>query len=189
MKPTTQSIAVRGSLQESQKNKKVTFAEAFLTVDAICIVDISGSMSTMDVVTEGGKCSRWEEANRQLAHLQARYPGKLAIVAFSDNAEFCPSGVLPGIQGGTNLYGALEFVQPADGSGIKFIVVSDGEPDREDTVLGLAQRMESKIDTIFIGTSARGRDFMERLSQATKGKSIVKGIELLEESVVLLLGS
>ena len=183
------ALAVKGSLQESQKNKKVTFAEAFLTVDAICIVDISASMGTHDVATEGGTTDRWSEANRQLAHLQARYPGKLAIVAFSDNAEFCPSGVLPGIQGGTNLYGALEFVQPADGSGIKFIVVSDGEPDREDTVLGLAQRMESSIDTIFIGTSVRGRDFMERLSRATRGKSIVKGVELLEQSVTLLLGN
>lgn len=185
----SQAIAVKGSLQESQKKRDITFAEAFLTVEAICVVDISASMGVQDVGGESGLQSRWSEANSQLAKLQARFPGKLAVVAFSDYAQFCPSGVLPFIQSSTNMLGALQFVAPADGVGIKFIVVSDGEPDDGPSTLAYAKTLSTQIDTIFIGTSAAGRLFMEQLAAATRGRSIVKGVSLLEESVVRLLRS
>lgn len=184
-----QALAVKGSLQESQKNKNVTFAEAFLSVDAIVICDVSGSMGECDVPCEGGTRSRHEEANTQLQKLQARFPGMLAVVAFSDNAEFCPSGVLPPIQSSTNLLGALEFVDAADGAGIKFIVVSDGLPDSPNGALAHAQQMQTAIDTVYVGTDPRGKEFMDKLAAATQGRSITKGVELLEESVVRLLKS
>lgn len=186
---TTQSLIVKGSLQESQKNRNVTFAEAFLSVDALIIVDISASMATRDVVVEGTTRSRWDEANVQLARVQRRFPGKLAVVAFSDNAEFCPAGVLPPIKGGTNLHGALEFVKPAAGCGLKFIVASDGEPDDPAGTLSYAKTLGNKIDTIHIGSSEKGRKFLEELAAAAGGKSIDKGVELLEESVTKLLKS
>lgn len=190
MKQQTQStsIAVRGSLQESQKNRNVTFAEAFMTVDAIVIVDISASMSQQDVPCEGGMTSRWAEANNQLRRLQAKHPSKIAVVAFSDNTEFCPSGVLPPVRSSTNMLGALQFVAPADDTGIKFIVVSDGEPDSPDATLAFARTLKSPVHTIFVG-SGRGKDFMDQLAQATKGRAVVKGVELLEENITLLLKS
>lgn len=184
----SQAIAVKGSLQESQKKRDVTFAEAFLTVEAICVVDISASMGVADVGVEGLR-SRWDEANQQLAKLQARFPGKLAVVAFSDYAQFCPSGVLPFIQSSTNMLGALQFVAPADGVGIKFIMVSDGSPDDPQGTLAYASQMQSPIDAIYIGTDPGGKEFMEKLAAATRGRSITKGVSLLEESVVRLLRS
>lgn len=188
MKTQTQALTVKGSLAESQKNRNVTFAEAFLTVEAIVVVDISASMSERDVPAEGGLTSRWAEANVQLQRLQAKHPSKIAVVAFSDNAEFCPSGVLPPVRSSTNMLGALQFIAPADDTGIKFILVSDGEPDSADATLAFARTMKSAINTIFVG-SGRGKDFMDELAKATKGKSIVRGVELLEESVTLLLGA
>lgn len=185
----TQQLAIKGSLAESQKKRNITMAESFLSIEALVLVDISSSMSTQDVNSEGGRCSRWSEANRQLTHLQARFPGKLAVVAFSDRAEFCPSGVLPPTQGGTNLLGALQFVAQADGCGIKFICVSDGEPDNPDGTLAYAKTLTTAIDSIYIGApGGRGEEFMERLSEATNGRSISKSVDLLEESVTLLLG-
>lgn len=179
----------RGSLSESQKQKKLTFAEAFLSVDALLIVDISISMSTEDIPVEGGLAmrSRWEEANIQLENLQRKFPGRLAVVAFSTRAEFCPTGVLPGANGGTNLTGALEFVAPADGCGIKFIVASDGEPDNAQSALAFAKTLTNKIDTIHIGNSERGRKFLEELAHASGGQAMDKSVSLLEEAVTLLL--
>ena len=186
MKPQTQALAVKGSLAESQKNRKVTFAEAFLTVDAIVICDVSASMSTQDVDVEGGLRSRWDECNHQLALLQARHPSKIAVVAFSNNAQFCPNGVLPPVQSSTNMLGALQFVAPADDTGIKFILVSDGEPDDPTGTLALARTLKTPINTIFVGRG-RGADFMRELANATKGRSVEKGVELLEENITLLL--
>lgn len=185
---TQQLAPTKGSLQEKQSQSKLTLAEAFLSIEALVITDVSASMNTSDVKTEGGVRSRHAEAQIQLANLQARFPGKLAVVAFSDRAEFCPSGVLPPTQGGTNLLGALQFVQAADGAGIKFICVSDGEPDSADGVLSYAKTLQTPIDSVFIGTSQRGREFMEKLSKATSGRAIVRGVQLLEEGITLLLG-
>src|SRR5688572_23127491 len=181
-----QALAVKGSLAESSKNKNVTFAEAFMVVDAIVIVDISASMSQRDVDAEGGLASRWEEANNQLQRLQARHPSKIAVVAFSTKVDFCPSGVLPPVQSSTNMLGALQFVSPADDTGIKFILVSDGEPDDPASTLNWARKMKTPINTIFVG-KGRGADFMRELANATKGKSVEKGVELLEENITLLL--
>lgn len=176
-----------GSLRETQARKGLTFAEAFLSVEAIVVVDISASMNQKDVAGEGGMCSRWDEAGRQLQRLQHRFPGRLAVVAFSDNAEFCPDGQLPHVKGGTNLYGALEFIAPADGCGIRIIVASDGEPDDPASALALAQKMESKIDAIYIGSSDCGRRFMRELAKASGGKSLDISVLELEDKITRLL--
>lgn len=187
MKTQTQALAVKGSLQESQKNRQVTFAEAFLTVEAIVVVDISASMSTCDVAVEGGLTSRWAEANNQLQRLQAKHPSKIAVVAFSDNSEFCPSGVLPPVRSSTNMLRALQFVAPADDTGIKFIVVSDGCPDDPQGTLAYAKSLKTSINTIYVGNDPNGRVFMDQLAATTRGKSVAKGVELLEEQITLLL--
>jgi Mg-chelatase subunit ChlD len=188
LRSQSKELVVKGSLAETSRQNKLEFAEAFLTVDAILVVDISASMAAQDVPVEAGVCrSRWEEANNQLKHLQARYPGRLAIVAFSNDAAFMPGGVLPPVQSSTDLTGALQFVRPADGCGIKFIVASDGEPDNPMTALDVARTM-TPIDAIHIGTSERGRRFMEMLAKASGGQSVDTSVDLLEDVVVKLLG-
>lgn len=189
MKSQSNSLVVRGSLQESQKQKKLTFAEAFITVDAVLVVDISLSMEERDVVAEGGHLTtRWDEANNQLRRIQRRFPGRVAVVAFSHRTEFCPDGQLPPVQSNTDMLDALKFVAPADGCGIKFIVASDGEPDEPEETLKQASHM-SPIDAIHIGTSEEGRRFMERLAKASGGKSVDTTVDLLEDVVVKLLSA
>jgi len=182
------SLVRKGSLQESQSRKGMTFAEAFIKVDAVLVVDISYSMNASDVaVDEAGRRTRHAEAQLQLEKLQRKFPGRLAVVAFSDRAEFCLTGVLPAVQGGTDLLSALQFVAPAAGCGIKFIVASDGEADDPQGTLDFAKVLPNKIDTIHIGNSVEGRKFLADLANATRGVSIDKGVDLLEESVTLLL--
>ena len=178
-----QQIAVVGSLQDAHKS--LTLAEAFMSVEVLILADHSGSMSAMDA-GEGNR-SRWDEANTQLAILQRKYPGRLGLIAFSDYALFCPGGALPHVAGGTNMIAALELVKPADGAGIRLIVVSDGCPNDPEGTLSLARTFESSIDTIYIGTDPQGKTFMEALAKAGRGKSVTRGVSLLSESVVLLL--
>ena len=183
----TTDLQVKGSLAETSHNRAVEFAEAFLTVDAIMICDVSGSMAERDVPCEGGVRSRFDECNEQLKRLQRRFPGRLAVVAFSSDVAFVPGGVLPFMGGGTELTEALEFVRPADGTGIKYIVASDGCPSDPEGCLRVAKSM-SPIDAIYIGTDPEGKEFMEKLAKASGGKSVDVGVELLEDVVVKLLG-
>lgn len=187
MKSSTALIDRRGSLAETQKQKAITFAEAFLSVEAIICVDVSGSMSANDVAAEGGPCSRHSEAGRQLQRLQQRFPGRLAVVAFSDNAEFRPDGTLPSIQSSTNLLGALQFISPASSCGLKFIVVSDGCPDSPEETLRYAKTLHNKIDCIHIGSLERGKKFMEDLARCSGGSAVEESVLELENIVTKLL--
>lgn len=179
-----------GSLQDVARKQGLTLAEAFMSCDAIVIVDGSGSMMMTDV-KPGESLTRHQAATAELARLQAELPGKVAVIAFSSSAEFCPSGYPRYIGGGTNMFEALRFVKVADGCGIKIVLISDGEPDSEVDTLRLAREFTSKIDTIFIGREgAPGQEFLRRLAACTGGIATRTGTtELMQlgASVKLLL--
>ncbi len=87
---------------------------------------------------------------------------------------------------------ALQFVQPADGTGIRFILISDGLPDDAEATLRVARTFESHIDTIYIGPEtgfdSHGREFLKRLAEATGGQGLKsEGIAQLAAPVMLLL--
>jgi Mg-chelatase subunit ChlD len=159
-----------------------------LSVDAILIVDVSGSMEAHDA--PGGQ-SRHEAAEQELRRLQETMPGKLAVVCFSDSAEFCPAGIPRRMNSGTNLAGALRFVQAADGTGIRFVVISDGQPNDENAALQVARQFTSRIDTVYIGPEGgTGRAFLQQLASWNgKGGQYAKSKApgMLAEQVTLLL--
>jgi len=180
-----------GSLGAVAQRDHISLAESFLSADALLIVDMSGSMGANDAP---GGISRYEAAEAELRRLQEQFPGKLAVIAFSDIAEFAPTGIPRRIGNGTNLAGALRFVKPADGTGIKFIVISDGQPDDEQAALDVARTFTDRIDCVYIGPEDGGawggRAFLERLAKASGGtfsKSNAPG--LLADQVTLLLGA
>lgn len=175
------SQLVQGSVADVAKRSNKTLAEAFLEVDAVVIVDTSASMELIDVLKSEVRVSRYSEACNQLSNLQSSMPGKIAVIAFSSYPIYCPDGHAKLLSGSTNLLGALQMVEPADGSGLRFIVISDGEPDTEEPCIDLARKMETRIDTIYIGPpEGRGRDFLKRLAQAGKGQSATKPNEILQ---------
>jgi len=179
---------IKGSLGAIAQRDNMTLAESFLSADVLLIVDMSGSMGAHDA--PGGK-SRYEAAEQELRRLQEQNPGKIAVIAFSDTAEFAPTGIPRRMGAGTNLAGALSFVKPADGTGVRFIVISDGEPDDPPKALATARTFESKIDCVYIGPeSGHGRAFLERLAAASGG-SFAQGAApgMLAEQVTLLLGA
>ena len=99
---------VKGSLSAIAQQEGKSIAESFVNADCIIICDTSGSMEAHD--SRDGR-SRYEVACEELKNLQASLPGKLALLSFSDDVVFCPSGVPFNYQGGTHLDKALKFAR------------------------------------------------------------------------------
>lgn len=181
------SQIVRGSLAAIATEQNVSLAEAWLSVDAVILVDVSGSMSQRD----GREKTRLEQAREALTNLQNNMSGKIALFTFSDDVKFVPNGYIPGTEGLTNLAGALRFVHIADRiPQMKFILISDGEPDDPQAAMSEARRFANKIDVIFIGREGSGgQKFLQDLARATGGKSKTADAAMIEtETAKLLLG-
>jgi Mg-chelatase subunit ChlD len=179
-----------GSIADLATQGKMSIAESFLSADTIIVIDTSGSMGAHD---DGGPQSRYQVALGELARLQKQLPGKVAVVNFSSTVEFVPGGMPQFLSGGTNLTKALEFVKVADGL-VRFIVISDGQPDDERSALAVASTFKSKIDVVYIGPEddyLGGRGFLERLARASGGKFVTadRARELASTVETLLLSA
>jgi hypothetical protein len=182
---------VYGSLQDIAQREKKALAQTFLSVDALVMVDTSGSMGANDC--QNGR-SRYDLACEQLVRLQRELPGKVGVIAWASHVAFCPGGVPSFFSTGTDLAEVLRFVKPADGTSIKLILISDGEPDNDIEALKLASQFKSKIDCIYIGPEGlngqHGREFLRKLAAATGGVSVsqsVRDIPNLSQTVSRLL--
>ncbi len=180
---------VTGSIGAIATQKNQSLAETFVSCDVIILIDTSGSMDSRDA--RGGK-SRYETACEELSQLQRNLPGKIAVFGFSSDTEFSPGGVPTFQQGGTNMTKALQTVKIADLPGMKFILISDGEPDEPTRTLEVAKTFQNHIDVIYVGPEERptGRKFLQELAAATGGKSVTASCaNQLAESARQLLGS
>lgn len=161
-----------GSLSDIAIKTSRHLAECILDVDGVILCDISGSMQAADSRDDQ---TRWQVAGQELVKLQESMPGKLALIAFSDRAEFVPSGILPRVGKlgmGTNLSGALKFSKVLDVADIKFIIVSDGEPNDRDGALAIARTIKANISVVYVGSErdTHGRKFLKQLANASRGQ-------------------
>lgn len=162
---------VPGSIAAIAKQSGKSIAESFVNADCIVIVDTSSSMGCHD---SRGKRSRYDVACEELSGLQNSLPGKIAVLSFSNTVEFCPNGIPINLGGGTDMVEALKFAKMADVPEIDFILISDGEPNDENKTLAVAKTFKNEISTIYVGPENHplGRDFLNRLAQASGGQSI-----------------
>lgn len=162
---------VKGSIGAIAKDTGRSLAHTFVNADVVVLVDTSGSMGSPD--SRGGR-SRYDVAVEELAALQNSLPGKVAVISFSNRTIFCPDGVPFNLQGGTDLAGALRFARVADVPGIRFILISDGEPDEPLAALREAAKYKSQIDVIYVGSEINpmGRDFLTQLAHKSGGKTV-----------------
>ena len=165
------ALVASGSLGALAAANKTSIAESFVNAEVVFLVDVSGSMAACD--SRGGR-ARYDVALEELALLQQRNPGKLAIIAFSDSAVFVPYGQPPMLSGGTNLAGALRFARVADVDGMRFVVISDGEPNDEYSALQEAALYRGRIDVVYVGPEDApfGRQFLSRLANARGGQVV-----------------
>ena len=162
---------IRGSLADIATRSGASLAESFVGVDVVVLLDVSGSMHIPD--SRGGR-RRYDVALEELAQLQQAMPGKLAVIGFADHPEFAPAGK-PRFQGtGTDLAKALQFARMADIVGMRFIVVSDGQPDNEREALDVAATYQGRIDCVFVGPEhdRLGQEFLNKLASAHGGQKV-----------------
>jgi len=183
-------LVVKSSLGAIAAQNNTSIAESFVNADAIIVVDTSGSMAACD--SRDGK-SRYDVACEELKTLQAQLPGKLALLSFSDDVIFCPNGIPFDFGLMTDLAKALKFAKMGDlTSGMRFIVISDGEPDSEEEALAVARTYKNRIDTIYVGPEGGdGAAFLKKLAKASGGQNVTaeKVKELAANVQKLLLTS
>ena len=164
---------VTGSFAEVQAQSGAGLAKSWLRVKAVLVVDVSSSMDARDA---GNHERRVDVARREVAKIQRRQPGQLAIVSFSHDASWDPSGRLPEPSGSTNLAGALEYTRELLGpgaEGIKVIVISDGDPDSQESAIEegrLLKAAGASISTVYCGSDhGHGKAFLNRLASVGGG--------------------
>lgn len=181
---------IKGSLSQIAKDQNKSIAETFMHADCVVMVDTSGSMSSQD--SRGGK-TRYEVACSELASVQGRLPGKIAVISFSEKVQFCPSGLPEYFGGGTALDKCLAFARVADLPGMHFILISDGEPNNEVDALREARKFKQKIDTIYVGPekdNSGGRAFLHKLALSSGGQAVDDfQVKALEANVLKLLAA
>jgi Mg-chelatase subunit ChlD len=187
-------MIVTGSFAEMQRTTGAGLAKSWLKVEAVILVDVSSSMETADA-GDGDRERRVAVARREVAKLQKRMPGKLALVNFNHDASWSPEGRIENPAGSTNVAGALEYVADLLGrgtQGIKVVVVSDGEPDSAEAALEEAAKLAAKgasISTVYVGPDrGLGKGFLTRLAAAGKGEfGEAVLVKALENVIVKLL--
>lgn len=182
------SIAT-GSQQHMAKKNNMSLAETFLSAEMVIILDNSGSMTMRDTPQ---RISRVDLAQQHLETLQAKYPGKVALICFADNVEYSPGGMIIPVGGGTDLGKALRFSKVADDCGLKIVIISDGEPNDKQDALNVAKIYKSRIDVIYCGseTSQSGMRFLQELANISGGQLYTSDNpgELLASAEILMIG-
>lgn len=182
-----QKSVIKGSLTQISKEQGQPLAASFLSADCVVLVDVSSSMEAQDA--PGGK-SRYDAACSELAALQNNMPGKIAVIAFSQQTVFCPNGIPLNMGGSTDLAGALKFSKVADVPDMRFVVISDGQPDSPSAALETAKDYQNRIDTIYVGSeiSPSGREFLIELAKRSGGKATTAAcVKQLSTKVQMLL--
>jgi len=184
-------LAVVGSIADLAHHHNTRIANVLMDVEHLIVVDCSGSMDAHDA--RDGERTRFEAACAELRKLQRQYQGKIAVIGFSDEVQFSPGGLPEPMHGGTDLTAALEYIQDFDGTGVTFDVISDGIPDDQTSALAVAQRLTTRINTIYIGPT-HGEDwvkqamaFMKRLAAVSGGASVVNSASDIGSAVTRLL--
>jgi Mg-chelatase subunit ChlD len=182
---------VVGSIADVAKREGMSLAESFVNAEAIVLVDVSGSMMAQD--SRGGQ-SRYDVALQELARLQRDMPGKIAVIAFSDGTLFVPGGQPPLLGESTNVAGALKFAKVADVPGMRFVLISDGQPNDQAAALNVAKGYKNRIDCVFVGPEddhEGGRGFLDLLAKLSGGQSVTaaKAQELAAKTEQLLLSA
>lgn len=160
---------VTGSMLDEANKSGMPLANTWLNCKIVAICDGSGSMYAED--SRGGR-SRFSILKEELIRVQGDNPGAVAVISFSNYTEWNPDGTPFQEGAGTNLKEALKFIKVIDGTGIKILVISDGEPEDETGCINYAKTFQTKIDTIYVGPEDEhyGRDFLKRLADATGGQ-------------------
>lgn len=182
--------ALEGSQLYMSKKEGIPVEETWLYIERIVLCDTSFSMIETD---SRDNLSRYTVLCIELENLQKAAPGKIAVYTFSDKVEWCPDGKPKFLKMSTDIAGALQYLLDRGINKMKIPVslISDGEPDNENSAYEVAEKYEVPIDTVYVG----GKDeytiaFMKKISDITHGvfeKNLQMKQKHLADTIVGLL--
>jgi hypothetical protein len=176
---STHHAALTGSVSDIMRTTGRTLEEIVPTLKAVILYDVSSSMGE-HVYTSEGTFIKHTRALETFEDLQARWPGQILLISFGSVTSVCLDGIPPAPSGMTYLAPALDLARDIAAMGAKTIIVSDGEATDASSVWPLAETWPSPIDTVFIGpVRSHGEQFLQRISNMTKGKSHTVETEIL----------
>jgi len=148
----------------------------------VLLLDTSGSMSSQ---ADSPGERRIDALRGVVASLQQQsVPYKQLVF----NTDCAWSDIIPEPTGGTNLSGALEFVEKI--SPQHLIVVSDGEPDSQEATLAIAKRLGCKIDVFYVGPKGSpGEAFLKQLAKSTGGSAETVSFKELTAKIAGILAA
>lgn len=90
---------------------------------------------------------------------------------------------------GTDLAGALRFAKMADVPDMRFVVISDGQPNDREAALKAARQIKARIDVVFVGPErdSHGRDFLAQLASVGRGEVAKVSVNELADTVERLM--
>lgn len=184
-------VPAKGSINDVAARKGQSISEVMADADAIVMIDVSGSMA--DPVSSmygsygyNSGPTRWQAANDALASLQQKFEGRIIVIKFDVTADWVLDGNIPAANGSTNLTDALLLAKEFDETGMRFIVISDGEPNSVHEAKRVADSFVDPIDTIYIGPAhGHGGQFLKSISTGTAMDKV--DATMIEGKVTLLL--
>jgi von Willebrand factor type A domain len=167
----TSIVAQAAKMPESGIAKQYTQRIETGNPDTCCILlDTSGSMNhkckenwtRLDILRKAVSSLDWESTQ---------------IFTFDSTVDPIKSpSEIEFAGGGTNLTLALEKIMPLNPS--HTIIISDGEPDNQDTSISAANRLTGRISTIFIGDDSdrSAIEFMQELAKIGCGSTSLSNL-------------
>ena len=183
---TNMDLVVKGSITDVTQGGDV--ALTLMDAKLVVICDRSASMEEGDA---GGGKARYVVEDEVVTKLQGKYPGQIVLISFNDMAFIALDGRLPFPSGGTDMANAISMAVPLVESGLRAVLISDGEPNpsTEDRIFHEAKRMNGKLDTIFVGKEhSKGDKFLKKLAQTAGGTHQVnEATKMLDQTLTVLL--
>lgn len=163
-----------------------SFARRFAGTSGTTVIlcDVSGSMDE-----RAGARTKIEHLREALSEIWDASRGERRLIAFANAASEVQSPAqLPAPGGGTALHVGLD--RAAACRPVHTVVISDGEPDSEDSALEAADRLSGKIDVIYCGSdsNARAVAFMRKLARVGCGSVVVADVVKAASGAALMLG-
>lgn len=158
-----------------------SLARAWVGVDVVILADISGSMGEL---IDGQPAIAY--ARRAVADIQARHPGRVALIAYNERATLLPGGALPDPSGNTLLAPALQLAAQLAAPDVKLIVISDGLWRDHALVMHIASTLPNAIDGVYVGSDPAGKRALQQLC-AGRGQALMKRVPELAETITRLL--
>lgn len=171
--PLQQIIDAASKKAASIESKKITQRHAQKSNNSgkrFVLADISASM-----LESVGSATKYDLLKKALSDSLIDWKSQ-HLIAFSSIPEPCTSSTLPLPSGNTALDRAIKYISTEKPAFT--LIITDGQPDDEQSALGAADDLTGIIDVLFIGrdNDFNAISFLKKLSARSGGRMFVRDL-------------